>query len=147
MDVPQESESPSGNTSLGDSVNSQTGLGWSAVVAGDEVSLVAVVGSKSESREESESPVVLLQGPVFLNVDSTFDQIEVQVQGAWIGLAVEVSDGTKSGLSLVAQVSVAGWHVQDNIWVEAVALDGLTKVSQKFKDMYFLPWFRSRSVQ
>lgn len=47
------------------------------------------------------------------------------MKGSWDILAVELGDSSKSGLGLALKVSIGGWEVQQDVRVEAVAVEGL----------------------
>ena len=144
VEVPKKADVPSADSSGSDSVDLETSLGLGAGVTGDEVSLVLVVGSETELGKDSEHPVVLLEGPVLLDVDSSIGEVDVEVQGARDGLAVELGNGTDSGLDGLLEVGVLGWDVENDVRVEGVALQGLALVRFGFFEG-ILPEFRSRS--
>ena len=125
VEVPEKTDVPSADSTGSDTVDLETSLSLGASVADDEVSVVLVLSSKTELGKESEDPVVLLESPVFLDVDSSVSEVKVEVQGAWNSLAVEFGNGTDSSLSGGVQVLVSGWDVKDHVRVEGVALQVL----------------------
>lgn len=95
--LPHETNVPSTDSTGTDSVDSQTALSDWALVSDSEISLVLVVSSKSELGKESHGDIILLKGPVFLNIDSSVDEIEVQVKDSWNTLASELGNSPNSG--------------------------------------------------
>lgn len=95
--LPHETNVPSTDSTGTDSVDSQTALGDWALVSDGEISLVLVVSSESELGKESHGDIVLLKGPVFLDIDSSVDEIEVQVKNTWNTLASELGNSSDGG--------------------------------------------------
>ena len=109
-------------------------------MAGNEVSLVREFSSDSPLRKETQSPVVLLDGPVFLKVKSSINKVSIDVQDTWERFAIELGNSSQSSLGLLVQISVGSWEVKNKVWIESVTLDGLKwlEIVQSFKDLLTL---------
>ena len=125
--VPEEGSTPSLHTTFTHTSGLEHGFSALALVGNEGVSSVGELGTESESCEDGDGPVVVVEGPVLTDVGTLLAEIDGGNVGDWEQLAVEVTDNTEGSLGLSGQVTVRSWEVELDEWGQGVDSNLLAK--------------------
>lgn len=92
VEVHQEAKCPSADTTRADTIHLEKSLEDICLVGDKQITGSLGVSPKSPSGEAGNAPGVLLDGPILFDVDSSISKIEVNIERAREGLAVEFGD-------------------------------------------------------